>query len=540
MAVDLLTLLGVIGTWIAVLLAILALLGIVGPLLVLRAFYSERNQALNSVRDLNGDFITRGIGFGHSFRVFHRVKVPKLVPTVDWNNLDAFRIPSTERSWSLSPIESTSCRTGWARFCRLLSAYHFPLQKGGELAIKENETSLPVSKYYILIIGLLGRYGDRDDGGKVFNVNPLRPDLHQLRLLILLHSTTVKLKYVRDSSIKGDRSSRRSSYIHESDGSGSDTDVSSVHNELGSRVNTICGITGEFRVTNRFGTVDASAEDNNLMSMGERSTFRFILHNDQEMGLQLPPGSQTDAQSLTTLDLPLRNLYWIASGFLPLGSQKEFVACLQTPREMFEFDDLLSSYTDSDSESGSGDGLRAQARKRHRRIKTELKNWTTVELLETWERPVSILETTTLFGISSTRILMFQITVEQTRAKLDEVSHIESLLTDEIPIESSKWILWKPRWGRHSAPVLLLRKDVQKLVCEMLAMDWHPWSFLIWKKNNHFWGHMMRGGTRVLDTAHTNNQLKLWKIRPHRWQEPWTELLKDWFRYSSRSIATYE
>jgi hypothetical protein len=53
----------------------------------------------------------------------------------------------------------------------------------GTLVIQKYRTWLLVSRYYILTVGLLGRYGHQDDGGKIFNINPLRPDLDELRLL---------------------------------------------------------------------------------------------------------------------------------------------------------------------------------------------------------------------------------------------------------------------------------------------------------------------------------------------------------------------
>jgi len=350
MATDLLSLLGVVGTWIAVFLAVIALVGIVAPLLVLKAFYSERNQALNSVRDLNGDFISRGIGFGRSFRVFHRVNVPCLIPIIDWKSLDSFKIPSPEKSWKLGTVEGTSCRTGWARFCKLLSAYHVPLTQGGELVVRENETSLPVSKYYILSIGLLGRYGDRDDGGKFFNDNPLRPDLLQLRILTTFRGPQRMGRRYRSSS---------GSDISNTD---SETDDSSIHRTRRPQARSICGTTGEMRIKKEFSLADIAEEENGFGVTGNGKTLQFMLHNDQEIGLDIEPGEATDTMHpLVAPDLPLDNLYWLASGFIPLSSRYGFVACLQTPQGILDLESTRSLFSDTDSDSRSSPNHRTSS-----------------------------------------------------------------------------------------------------------------------------------------------------------------------------------
>lgn len=63
-----LDLLGVIGTWIAAVLAFIALVGLVAPWLLLKATFSDRNRTLNAIRDVNQDFITKSIGFSREIR----------------------------------------------------------------------------------------------------------------------------------------------------------------------------------------------------------------------------------------------------------------------------------------------------------------------------------------------------------------------------------------------------------------------------------------------------------------------------------------
>lgn len=125
---DTTALLGTIGTWLAVFLAFVALIGLVGPWLLLQQIYSERNRALNLVRDVNQDFITKGFGFSQEFRLFRKVRVPNLESRF-WDSSTVV-IPHPKECWNIKVddgverIPGTSCRTGWSRFCRLLQAYH--------------------------------------------------------------------------------------------------------------------------------------------------------------------------------------------------------------------------------------------------------------------------------------------------------------------------------------------------------------------------------------------------------------------------------
>ncbi|KAE9375193.1 hypothetical protein N431DRAFT_453865 [Stipitochalara longipes BDJ] len=67
-----------VAAWIAVALALIALVGIVGPLLLLRESRSERSQALNEVDSQHG-YVSKGLSLGRRGRIFHTVKVPDLI-----------------------------------------------------------------------------------------------------------------------------------------------------------------------------------------------------------------------------------------------------------------------------------------------------------------------------------------------------------------------------------------------------------------------------------------------------------------------------
>jgi hypothetical protein len=121
---DPVALLGTIGTWVAVLLALIALVAVVAPILALKAARTEKNVALNAVRDRDEDYISKGLGFGREFRFFRKSHVPDLAPALDKTSYNhSFSIPRTDLPWTFHKVKATSCRTGWAHFCRLLEAY---------------------------------------------------------------------------------------------------------------------------------------------------------------------------------------------------------------------------------------------------------------------------------------------------------------------------------------------------------------------------------------------------------------------------------
>jgi hypothetical protein len=122
---DIVVLLGTISTWIAVLLALAALIGVVGPWKALRTAYTDWNRALDAIHDTQQEFITKGYGIGRAFRCFRRAKVPRLLPaktSFATYGVPAL-IPAVNGQWTLEEIRGTKCRTGWPKICRLLEAY---------------------------------------------------------------------------------------------------------------------------------------------------------------------------------------------------------------------------------------------------------------------------------------------------------------------------------------------------------------------------------------------------------------------------------
>lgn len=154
---------GTIGTWVAVFFAVVALVGIVGPFLVWRASRTERQIALKAVDSElaeNGGFMTRGLQLWPGIRLFRRVRAPLLrgEPTLNATNIinrnsNAYQVTKSSKSW--------------VKFGLLIQSYPIPFGTGDSLVIKDSQTLLPISKVWVFVIGLLGRFGNRKDMGKV-------------------------------------------------------------------------------------------------------------------------------------------------------------------------------------------------------------------------------------------------------------------------------------------------------------------------------------------------------------------------------------
>jgi len=86
--IDLVALSSDVGTWMAVLLGLVALLGVVGPYLALRASLSDSNRAMNAVKDDAGKYVVHGFKFTRGLRIGRRIRVPNLSPSYITSNPD--------------------------------------------------------------------------------------------------------------------------------------------------------------------------------------------------------------------------------------------------------------------------------------------------------------------------------------------------------------------------------------------------------------------------------------------------------------------
>lgn len=162
-----------VGTWVAALLALIAIVGLIGPWLAIRAAFSDRNRALNGVYDAEGRFVSRGFPFTRHYRIFRTVTVPNLAPAYEANDSHVHSILTRKQSSSLAiftPPSYVGFNRGWLKLCLTLNAYTFigdsfhgegnklEPTRDGILEIVDKKTALVISKHWILAIGLLGRY----------------------------------------------------------------------------------------------------------------------------------------------------------------------------------------------------------------------------------------------------------------------------------------------------------------------------------------------------------------------------------------------
>ncbi|KAI1359915.1 hypothetical protein F5Y08DRAFT_62875 [Xylaria arbuscula] len=392
---------GTVGTWVAVLLTFVTLTAIIGPWLLLRQAYNARNRALNAVQDSNQDYVTKGVGFSRSVRFFRKTKVPSLAPNFDsWSHDIPIKIPATNECWTATYPDPTTCRTGWAVFCRLLEAHSTPQQddsgtktssrrpwwhltpakpklpargtespvvlpRDGYLIFKHNYTFLPVSRYWILVIGLLGRYAHRADNGKAQMPASLRRDLNEERAYVEQHnvndietalseSDTVGFDFAGSSIAQRPFMRWRASAARMRSAS-VDSRASSISRVTDVSIPPIlpgipmpvtgrlCGITGEFS--------KVMSED------VPPGTLMFTPHNRYEMGLSLP---MTESVSISTL-------FWLANGFIPVfcGTEKRHISrvvCLEDPAG---YSGASYSYRED---------RRARARRHARQAREEIEN----------------------------------------------------------------------------------------------------------------------------------------------------------------------
>ncbi|KAK8085374.1 hypothetical protein PG997_006645 [Apiospora hydei] len=184
-----------VGTWLAAGLAVIALIGIVGPLLVWRARKSERNQAINALDQGGAEsfgYVGGGLWAGRQVHLLRQVSGPLLQnePFLGRKmnfNYEATSSPSPAkpsppspqslgplpRFWPWRKKAEPGCRpqpsgesADWVQFGSLVEAYGFPMSKGDSLIIEDGRAWLPVHTSWLLLMGLIGRFGPWQDKGR--------------------------------------------------------------------------------------------------------------------------------------------------------------------------------------------------------------------------------------------------------------------------------------------------------------------------------------------------------------------------------------
>lgn len=150
---------GVIGTWVGAGIGIVALIGLVGPLLVWRATRTERFKAIAAVGEDSHGFISHGIPIWPNIRIFRRVRAPMLKREPDFS--------SKKFGWNLGELPEKGSASSWVELGALLKVYDKNLPIGHEIEVYGGKTYLRVHRAWVLAIGLMGRFSRREDRGQM-------------------------------------------------------------------------------------------------------------------------------------------------------------------------------------------------------------------------------------------------------------------------------------------------------------------------------------------------------------------------------------
>ncbi|KAF5533797.1 hypothetical protein FPHYL_13559 [Fusarium phyllophilum] len=500
-----------IGTWVAAGVAIIALVGVVGPYLALQASMSDKNRAMNAVQDQQQKYISRGWRLTRGLRVFRRIRVPNLAPGYITNEPDtAPLIPPLSAAlgrWGFKTRDYLPWNTGWAKISELIESYEVGdgvsnrqvdldvPKAGGTLEVVNSRTALVVNKHWILILGLLGRYGDRVDKG-ILQRKGIRRNFDGERASIRHFALPrkakqresdfpfewVRKKQTHSMSRRRGSSSRDSASSRSWSDSEPDSDgtVMAVRRSAYGTITlettpqpTIYGITGKLQQLGR-----------HKGSWSYLTSVSFVPHIAKEI-FEAGPNERREGTSLQTL-------FWLAHGFLPCGRTAEgrqMVISLEAPDLSLasigrNFDDILA--------------------------------WPAYSLQESDDIPISIGIAMQCLGIPEPQILQFLPIDAASQAKrvLEKTRHHPGDETGSPEYDTNEDRRWERElpaqpaglsidglWVRYSNPsqenfCLFRGRDFEKTLRLLLTIDWDNWGFLIWK--DKFWNSILRRTTSIL------------------------------------------
>ncbi|KAK5112678.1 hypothetical protein LTR85_011189 [Meristemomyces frigidus] len=280
-----------IGTWIAAFLAIVALVGVVGPLLVWRASKGSRNKALAALEAGTADsagYVSRGIPIGWNVRLLRRVRAPVLTkrPPVagqclKWNS-----------SQELPDKESPS----WVKLGAVLDGYGISYRTGDCVIIDDDEKKavLPVARIWLLVVGMIGRFGHRRDNGRL--PKPLPKKLKSIQARPGQHIPVPSATPERKKSTVPGWMTSRPDWARV---------PNAYHPNARHKISRLYGVTGLLQFHSGNGSSD------------QRSSESVFLHTHEQM----------EIGDLASESLSLDNLFWLSVGCLPLRDGR--VLCLE-------------------------------------------------------------------------------------------------------------------------------------------------------------------------------------------------------------------
>ncbi|VUC27765.1 unnamed protein product [Clonostachys rosea] len=504
-----------VGTWVAAALAIIALVGIVGPFFALQASLSDSNRAMNAVQDRPQKYITRGYRLTRGLRIFRRIRVPNLSRGYISNEPDdtpLMPLSAALGHFEFTPGDYLPWNTGWAKLAEMIAAYsaHDPVndkpvplgvpQQGGAFEVVNSRTALVVNKHWILLLGLLGRYGKRSDGGVLQNRGVRRDfggERGSIRHFGLLRKEAMSkvepvrkkmLFYEKTAMVRRRRASSGSisSADSETDSSSDDERVSlrrTAYGEwvLDSRAQpSLHGVTGTIKGLGR-----------HKGSWSYLTSVSFVPHTAREI---FPRSIQTKRESSS-----MQTLFWLAHGFLPAGRTPEgrqIVISMEDPASGMDSRDVVHSGEGQDS-------------------------WTFFTLTESDDIPISLGHSMKHLGIPEPMVLQF-LPVDRTGGiQQPHVHSTPALQKTFVPIKpgtpwsaemeaerqatiaaqmgptfdvQGQWLFYNN--GFDGVSWSFLRAEVERPLSIVLNLDWDEWGFMLWK--DRFWISLLQGSTAIL------------------------------------------
>lgn len=144
-----------IGTWVGAGIGIIALVGIVGPVLVFLASRTKRNKTLNSMGRQTNGYISPGWHLGPNIYLGQRIRAPDLRQSGTNGRFEG------NYSLNAASLQAINTDAHWVHFGALLEGYGMKFAKGGDVLIKDGKTYLPTHPSWVLAVGILGRYSTR-------------------------------------------------------------------------------------------------------------------------------------------------------------------------------------------------------------------------------------------------------------------------------------------------------------------------------------------------------------------------------------------
>ncbi|OTA76161.1 hypothetical protein M434DRAFT_402551 [Hypoxylon sp. CO27-5] len=467
-----------VGTWVAAFFAIVALVGVIAPWLALQAAFSDRNRALNAIRDVPQKYVTRGLRVSRRYYLMRRIHVPDLSPIYVSNDPSLpvlISPPVASNIWTLSSTRYGDWNTGWAKLCELIQAYdvrdvtngsEIPLDipSGGNLEIMDGLTALVVSKYWILLVGLLGRYGKREDRG-ILKKSSIRRDMDGERASIR--------QWLDDESASEASVEGRSpvSHIRSSNTSLDNRGQMNVNAYRAQHGNwkltnvplpKLYGITGDFQYLGRL--------------KGSWRHFTSISFDPHAMSEIMVPGIASKKEVS-----PLCTLFWLAYGFLPHPYKSNIIISLEDPPDALQ-----------------------QRRGRRRKSRRYFR------LLEANYMPSSIGKAIHQLSLDVVKVMQFlEVPADSNEDESpenepgidheDNNSHVYSDDESTNISLNSDWVIFESPIAPTGTSICLFKSDVESMITALLYLSWDPWGYLVWRRNCDIWKGLLHRAMNILN-----------------------------------------